>query len=136
MFGLVFNWIMGKGLDRLTDIYFKYKDSAVESERIQATWAKNQLDAMQAIREKTANFPEMRVLSFFIGFFFVTHLGFIWLDTMTTGTRFEFIGWQVAAFPSPINEWEGAILLSFYGITATTIGVNSIIKTVSRWWKK
>lgn len=105
-------WITGSGLNVLKDIWFKYKDSAVESERIQAEWAKAKLDAMLQVRLATAGFWEMRLITFLIAVPFVFHLWTVWLDT-----QFQF-GWKVAAFPSPFNEWQGAILLSFFGIYA------------------
>jgi hypothetical protein len=44
----------------------------------------------------------------------------VWLDT-----QFQF-GWRIAAFPEPFNEWQGAILLSFFGIYTVGKGVQSI----------
>lgn len=106
------SWFTGGGLNVLKDIWFKYKDSAVESERIQAEWAKAKLDAMLQVRLATAGFWEMRLITFLIAVPFVFHLWTVWLDT-----QFQF-GWKIAAFPSPFNEWQGAILLSFFGIYA------------------
>jgi hypothetical protein len=105
-------WVTGGGLNVLKDIWFKYKDSAVESERIEAEWAKAKLDAILQVRLATAGFWEMRLITFLIAVPFVFHLWTVWLDT-----QFQF-GWKIAAFPSPFNEWQGAILLSFFGIYA------------------
>ena len=105
-------WLTGGALNTLKDIWFKYKDSAVESERIQAEWAKAKLDAMLQVRLATAGFWEMRLITFLIAVPFVFHLWAVWLDT-----QFQF-GWKIAAFPAPFNEWQGAILLSFFGIYA------------------
>lgn len=106
------SWLTGSGLNVLKDIWFKYKDSALESERLEAEWAKARLDAILQVRLATAGFWEMRLITFLIAVPFVFHLWTVWLDT-----QFRF-GWQVAAFPSPFNEWQGAILLSFFGIYA------------------
>jgi hypothetical protein len=108
----VWKWFTGGGFKALTDIYTKYKDSAVESERIQAERAKAKLDAMLQVRLATAGFWEMRLITFLIAVPFVFHLWTVWLDT-----QFR-LGWKIAAFPTPFNEWEGAILLSFFGIYA------------------
>jgi hypothetical protein len=104
--------LTGGGLNVLKDIWFKYKDSALESERIEAEWAKARLDAILQVRLATVGFWEMRLITFLIAVPFVFHLWTVWLDT-----QFRF-GWQVTAFPSPFNEWQGAILLSFFGIYA------------------
>jgi hypothetical protein len=105
-------WLTGGGLNVLKEIWFKYKDSAVESERIEAEWAKARLDALLQVRLATAGFWEMRLITFLIAVPFVVHLWTVWLDT-----QFQF-GWKIAAFPPPFNEWQGAILLSFFGIYA------------------
>jgi hypothetical protein len=105
-------WVTGGGLNVLKDIWFKYKDSAIESERIEAEWAKAKLDAILQVRLATAGFWEMRLITFLIAVPFVFHLWTVWLDT-----QFQF-GWKIAAFPSPFNEWQGAILLSFFGVYA------------------
>ena len=112
VFRWALSWITGSGLNVLKDIWFKYKDSALESERIEAEWAKARLDAILQVRLATAGFWEMRLITFLIAIPFVFHLWTVWLDT-----QFRF-GWQVEAFPPPFNEWQGAILLSFFGIYA------------------
>lgn len=112
VFRWALSWITGSGLHVLKDIWFKYKDSALESERIEAAWAKARLDAMLQVRLATAGFWEMRLITFLIAIPFVFHLWTVWLDT-----QFRF-GWQIPAFPPPFNEWQGAILLSFFGVYA------------------
>jgi hypothetical protein len=111
--GAVFSWLTGGGgIQALASTYAKYKDSAVESERTKAMLAKAQLDAILSVRLATAGHWEMRVMTFCIAFPFVFHLVSVWLDT-----QFK-LGWRINAFPAPFNEWEGAILLSFFGIQA------------------
>ncbi len=112
VFRWALSWITGSGLNVLKDIWFKYKDSALESERIEAAWAKARLDATLQVRLATAGFWEMRLITFLIAIPFVFHLWTVWLDT-----QFRF-GWQIPAFPPPFNEWQGAILLSFFGVYA------------------
>lgn len=74
------------------------------------------------IRLATAGFLEMRALTFLIAVPFVEHLWAVWADT-----RFGWYKdncWQqagktvcgVPAFPEPFNEWQGAIILSFFGL--------------------
>jgi hypothetical protein len=121
------SWFTGGGFKALTEIYSKYKDSANESERIQAEWAKAKLDAMLQVRLATAGFWEMRLITFLIAVPFVFHLWTVWLDT-----QFNF-GWKISAFPSPFNEWQGAILLSFFGIYAAgKVGMGLVSSLASR----
>lgn len=117
MFGMVLNWLLGGGVNALAAVYAKHKDSAVESEKVKAEVAKKRLDAAlegqrlaNQVRLATAGFWEMRALTFAIALPFVVHAGAVGLDT-----TFAF-GWRVAAYPAPFSEWEGAILLSFFGI--------------------
>lgn len=106
------SWFIGGGVNVLKDIWLRYKDSEDAKLRMEAEWTKAKLDAMLQVRLATAGFWEMRLITFLIAVPFVFHLWTVWLDT-----QFRF-GWKVAAFPSPFNEWQGAILLSFFGIYA------------------
>ena len=72
------------------------------------------------IRKATAGFWEMRLMTFLIAFPFASHLWSVWLDT-----QFKF-GWGVDKFPTPFNDWEGAILLSFFGISGLGMVANAI----------
>lgn len=79
------------------------------------------------IRLATAGFWEMRLLTFAIAFPFVEHLLAVWMDTRLGVYQADGLlerCWKeagqtrcgVPAFPEPFNEWQGAILLSFFGI--------------------
>lgn len=76
--------------------------------------------AMKEIRLATANFWEMRLLTFAIALPFVVHLWLVGFDTLWPQV------WNVEAFPNPFNDWEGQILLSFFGIAAAS-GVGKAI---------
>ena len=52
----------------------------------------------------------MRLLTFAIAFPFVAHLWAVCLDT-----QFK-LSWGIPKFPGPMDEWQGIILLSFFGI--------------------
>ncbi len=133
----ILNWlwekITGSGISALKDIWLKYKDSEDAKLRMEAEWAKAKLDAMLQVRLATAGFWEMRLITFLIAVPFVVHLWLVAYDTLTSGTRFEIIGWNVAAFPSPFNDWEGAILLSFFGIYAAgKVGMGLVSSLASK----
>jgi hypothetical protein len=117
MFRLVLNWLTGGGLNALATAYAKHKDSAVESERIKADVARKRLDnaleadrLSQQVRLATAGFWEMRLLTFCTAAPFVVHAAAVGLDTTFA------LGLQIAAYPAPFDQWEGTILLSFFGI--------------------
>lgn len=76
------------------------------------------------VRLATAGFWEMRLLTVAIALPFVAHLWGVWLDT-----QFGFV-WSVSAFPEPFNEWQGAILLSFFGIAG---GVGAVKAFAGAW---
>ncbi|GJD31518.1 hypothetical protein PMNALOAF_2777 [Methylobacterium adhaesivum] len=117
MIGWLISAFTGDTVKALASTVAKFKDSAVESERVKASVAMKQLEAKleadrlsQQVRLATAGFFEMRVLTFFTAFPFVAHLNLVALDTCFK------LGLKVPAFPRPFDEWQGAILLSFFGI--------------------
>ncbi len=131
IFGLIWSWLTSSGIGQLTAAYTKYKDSQVESERTQAAVLKTRLDnaletqrLSQQVRLATSGFWEMRLITFLIAFPFVAHLWWVWLDT-----QFKF-GWRVNAFPDPFDKWEGAILLSFFGIGVVGMGIKAVASAV------
>jgi hypothetical protein len=127
MIGLLIKWLTGSGLQALADIYAKGKDSAVETERIHADLAKRQLDnaleaqrLAQQVRLATAGFWEMRLLTFLIALPFVVHLLLVGADTCFK------LGLRIPAYPHPFDEWEGAIVLSFFGIATVGKGITAV----------
>lgn len=127
LFGLALNWLTGSVLGKLTDAYVAAKSSAVESERIKAEVIGKRIDAEIAaqqaalqVRLSTAGFWEMRLITAIIASCFTLHLVLVTLDTC-----FAF-GWKIAKFPPPFDEWEGTILLSFFGVYAASKGVNAL----------
>lgn len=88
--------------------------AGVEAKRLETILADRNAERESAkdVRLATASFWEMRALTVAIALPFVVHLWGVWLDT-----QFGF-AWSVSAFPPPFNEWQGAILLSFFGLSA------------------
>ena len=119
--------IGGPIVKALIDGYRAKLDAANTSDRIAADLAVKEIDAgiaagarAKEIRLATSGFWEMRLLTFAIAFPFVSHLWAVWLDTQFG------LGWRVAAFPEPFAEWQGAILLSFFGIYTLGKTVQSV----------
>ncbi|MGA0561682.1 hypothetical protein ACO2RV_04475 [Ancylobacter sp. VNQ12] len=127
MIGAILRWLTGDVLGKLTQAYVAAKSSAVESERIKADILLKQIDAEMAARQAalqvrlaTAGFWEMRFITALIAGCFTLHLVLVTLDTCFR------LGWRIPAFPSPFDEWQGAILLSFFGIYAAGTSAKAI----------
>ena len=123
----IWRWFTAGGIDALVGAYARKKDSEIASERIEADLIKARIDAeiegarnATEIRKATAGFWEMRALTFAIAMPFALHAGAVGFDTV-----FRF-GWGIAAYPPPFDEWEGAILLSFFGVYWLTRGATAI----------
>lgn len=84
------------------------------------------INASREIRLATAGFPEMRLLTFLIALPFVIHLNLVAADT-----NFK-LGWGIPAFPSPFDEWEGAILLSFFGVQGASVAFRAAAYAITK----
>ncbi len=131
------DWISGGIVGQITKPLVKAYEMKLsaqnEHEKLAADITIKQLEgdmaarqAAKEIRISTANFWEMRMLTFMIAAPFVVHAGAVGLDT-TFG-----LGWAVAAYPPPFDEWEGAILLSFFGIQAGIVGIKSLAWAIGK----
>lgn len=130
MLKLALSWFTGGGFKTIFDIYDRYKDSTDRKELAHAQWAKQQLDAMMENRRLTSGFIEMRVLTFFIAFPFVLHLNLVGLDTCFK------LGWAISKYPPPFNEWEGTILLSFFGVAGGAIVVKTAASVLTSIFRR
>lgn len=124
-------WLTGSLSGKLLDAYRIKLESGNETERILADVAIKDLEAQIAARESakevrlsTSGFLEMRVITALIALPFVIHLWAVMLDTV-----FQF-GWRIPKFPSPFDQYEGTILLSFFGVQAVGIGVTAIAAAI------
>jgi hypothetical protein len=114
--------------------YVATRTSEVEREKVRADLARAALDhaletrrVAQQIRLTTAGFGEMRFVTFCIAGSFTLHLAAVTLDTV-----FGF-GWRIPKYPPPFDEYQGAILLSFFGLQgATRIAATLAAAFVSR----
>lgn len=87
-----------------------------------------EIDARKGAREirlATAAFWEMRLITFIIASIFTLHLVLVGLDTC-----FGF-GWRIAKFPAPFDEWQGIILLSFFGVQVAGQGLNALVAAIA-----
>lgn len=114
---LIIRLIGGPIVSGLLKGYRARLEAANTSDRIAADLAIREIEAgidarkrAHELRLATSGFWEMRLLTLAIAVPFVAHLWAVWLDT-----QFRF-GWEIPKFPEPMDDWQGAILLSFFGI--------------------
>lgn len=108
-----------------TEVELKQIDQAIQD-----------ADNRRQVRLATAGFWEMRLITFIIAAVATEHYVAVWMDTRwgiyQRGGWFERCWFQggvehcgVPAWPDPYNEWQGAILLSFFGITMIGKGISA-----------
>lgn len=129
MLGTILNWLSGGLLDKVLGFVERR-----ESERLAAMNSEQQRaheDRMAArhaakeIRLATAGFWEMRLLTVLIAAPFVVHLWLVGVDTMWPQP------WNVEKWPPPFDEWEGAILLSFFGVSVVGTGIKAVAGAIA-----
>jgi len=121
-------------VDKASDAQKSFREIQLANVNLEVATRAN----MRDIRLATSGFWEMRLATFLIAIPFIDHLWAVWLDT-----RFDWYAdncWiqngvevcGVKAFPSPFDEWQGAILLSFFGISFGGKAVASIAHAFGR----
>lgn len=117
MIPTILKWLTGNVFGTLTDLYEKKLNAENSSQRVAADVLIKQIEAesearsaAKEVRLATAGFWEMRLITFMIASPFVLHLWAVAMDTVFK------LGWRIPAFPFPFNEWQGVILLSFFGV--------------------
>ena len=126
LLGTALKWFFSDGVSAIASAYAKAKDAQTEQDKVRADVLGKQLDAaLEAqrlalqVRMATAGFWEMRLLTFVIAACFVSHLVLVTIDTC-----FKLkIG--IPAYPSPFDQWEGVILLSFFGVQLVGKGLTA-----------
>ena len=127
----IVSWITGDLVGQLTKAYEAKLTADTDSKKLAAEIAikniESDIDARRAAKEirlQTSNFWEMRLITFLIAGCFTLHLLAVTLDTVFG------LGLGIAAFPKPFDEWQGAILLSFFGVYAGVNTVNVIASAI------
>lgn len=133
MWGLVARLLGGGLLDRLAAAYTTHKNAQTDQERIRAEVAiadiQRQIDAQRTAREvrmSMAGLWEIRLIVATIGWCFTLHLVLVTLDTCFG------LGWKIAKFPAPFDQWQGQIILSFFGLQAGTQVVGGLLRALRR----
>ncbi|ODT13503.1 MAG: hypothetical protein ABS35_37715 [Kaistia sp. SCN 65-12] len=131
MWAALIRWITGDLAGQLTKAYEARLNAANAEKRVVADAVVKQIEAQMAaraqateIRLATAGFWEVRLIAAVIAGCFALHLVLVTLDTCFA------LGWRVAKFPAPFDQWEGAILLSFFGVQVAGQGINAIAAAI------
>lgn len=77
------------------------------------------------IRRETAGYWEMRVATAVIAWPTAAHYALVTYDTMDTSRNLA-----IPAMPSPMDEWQAAIILSFFGVQLGTKGIQAIASAI------
>lgn len=131
MFHSLLRWLTGDLMSALTRAYELKLKAENDQQRLIADSAiadiNRQIDAARNAKEvrlASVGFWEMRLITAVIAGCFALHLLLVTLDTCFA------LGWKIAKFPAPFDEWEGMILLSFFGIQAVGGGLNAIAAAI------
>jgi len=131
MWAALIRWITGDLVGQLTEAYKVKLAADTDEKKLVADAVVKHLEAeMQArsgakeIRLATAGFWEMRAVAAVIAGCFALHLLLVTLDTCFA------LGWRVAAYPAPFDQWEGTILLSFFGVQVAGQGISAIAAAI------
>jgi hypothetical protein len=133
----ILNWVSGGLLEKVTNpliqAHKNYLDAQNDEERLLAEQRikfleleQEQRNNQKEIRLATSGFWEMRLLTFLIALPFVIHLWVIAWDTLDTS-----VNWRIPSFPPPFDEWQAAILLSFFGVTVVGSGIKAIAGAIA-----
>jgi hypothetical protein len=124
-------WLTGNLAGQLRAAHEAKLKAANETERLIADTAIEEIKARIAapdnakeIRLATASFWEMRLLTAVIAGCAALHYLAVTLDTV-----FMF-GWRIPKYPPPFDEYQGTILLSFFGVQGVAIGVTAIAAAI------
>ena len=137
MIGALISWLAGGGIDkilsRLTAARAAELAAQTDTDRLAA---KVQVQAIEAeleahrettaLRRQTAGQWEMRLLVLLTGLPCALHFGAVCLVSMAPG-----LGWVIQRLPAPMDEWQGRILLSLFGLSAASAAMSAI----ARWRK-
>lgn len=82
--------------------------------------------AAKEIRLATAGYWEMRVLSFLAALPFIVHAFAVGLDT-----TFK-LGWRIPAFPAPFDQYQGQIIIFFFGAQVAVKGITAFASAIRR----
>lgn len=109
MLGRVLRILGGDLIGRLAEAFTARQNAETEQERIAAEVE------IARIRSLQGRGRLFEVLVFLAGLPLVLHMGCVALVSAVPGW---FPGWTVHALPAPMDDWQGQIILSLFGLSA------------------
>lgn len=119
-------------LDGLTDVYLKYKDSAVESERVKADIAKKQIDAIVASAGHQADVIKtgMQYRIFWVVWTVAALPLSMWFAWGTLDTLFNGALPDVATLPPQLKEYADSVWANVFYTGGAVAGATSVAQIV------
>lgn len=124
-------WLTGNLAGQLVAAYKIKWEAQNEEQRLIADVAIKDIErqmedrrAAKDIRLATATFWEMRLITALIAGCATLHYVAVTLDTV-----FRF-GWAIPKYPPPFDDYQGTILLSFFGVQAAAQGFTAIAAAI------
>lgn len=135
MIGTLISWMVGGGIDKILSRLAAARaaelaaqnDTDRQAAQVQIGAIEAELAAHRettALRRQTAGNWEMRLLVLLTGLPCALHFGAVCLVSMAPG-----LGWVIHRLPAPMDEWQGRILLSLFGLSAASAATSAI----ARW---
>lgn len=133
----ILNWISGGLLEKITNPLLQaYRDKLAADTSEKKLLAEENIKRLELeqvqrnnakeIRLATAGFWEMRLLTFLIALPLTIHLWLVTWDTWDTS-----INLRIPALPAPFDEYQGVILLSFFGATVVGNGIKAVAGAIA-----
>lgn len=126
---VILNWLSGGLLDKFLGFVERRETEKLAAMNSEQQRAHEQRLADRAaakdIRLATAGYWEMRLMTFLIALPFLVHLWLVAWDTYWPQP------WTVEKLPPPFDEWEGAILLSFFGVSVVGSGIKAVAGAIA-----
>jgi hypothetical protein len=108
--------LLGGGLgDQLRRAYEAKLNAANDADRLVAESTIRALEIAQANRLAT---PDNWGVRLAIGIVAVALCGHV--AAVVIASTFPALGWTVHALPAPMNDWQGTIILSLFGLSAVS----------------
>jgi hypothetical protein len=136
MLKVILDWLAGGILGQITGPLLKAYEAklqadgdtnkliASERHRLLELEAESRRQAT-SIRLATASYWEQRVISVLLVLPFLIHVLLIGIDTNWPQP------WNVEKFPEPFNEWEGVIILSYFGVQVAGSGIRALAGAIA-----
>ncbi|MDQ2067638.1 hypothetical protein Q9295_14770 [Xinfangfangia sp. CPCC 101601] len=106
--------LFGAGLaEQLRQAYAARLDAATEADRLAAEAQIRALEIAAANRLASPENPGIRWAIGIVALALCTHVAAVVVASILPS-----LGWRVHALPAPMNDWQGSIILSLFGLSA------------------